>query len=194
MKKMKKILAIGIVALLVLGVGLVAGLANDNKVKTLMPVSTEISAIDMVEVDSQPNSPFSLVNSICKSEVVYQDKADTKQITISPDMVKALGSKVDEVAPLATYPVSGTLDPNQCHLYGPWYFEQGETARIRLTWSPGSSTLLVGMCDLSGHCWGREVTGGSCDVTLVCQVSGQYYISICNEGPETIEYSGYITI
>lgn len=190
---MKKILAISIIAMLVLGVGLVAGLAD--KVETLMPVySTETSALDMVEVDSQPNSSFSLVNSICKSEVIYQDKADTKQITISPDMVKTPGSKVDEVAPLATYHISGTLDPNQCDCYGPWYFEQGETVRIRLTWSPGSSTLFVGMCDLSGHCWGEEVTGGSCDVTLVCQVSGLYYICICNEGPETIEYGGYLTI
>lgn len=170
---------------------------SGNKPPAIVPVSgisiTEKELID--ELNNHPDSPYSVKNSGCDSKVIPQDNADTEQITISPDMIKAIGSKVDEVAPLrATYYISGTRDPNNCHLYRPWYFEQGETARIRLTWSPGSSTLFVGMCDLSGHCWGGEFTGGSCDVTLVCQESGQYYVGISNKSPETIRYSGYITV
>ena len=121
-----------------------------------------------------------------ESEVIHQDEADeTRQINITPDMIEELGPNNH---------ISGTLDPNKCRCYGPWNFEEGDTARVKLTWSPGSSTLFVGMCNLSGHCWGYAVTGGTCDVTLVCPVSGQYYICICNEGSVTIEYDGEIII
>ena len=308
--KAKKILAMGIVAMLMIGVGLVGAVglagANDNKVEALLPAySTETSAfnwtllprlitdisalnwtllpayctetsafnwtllprlitdistldwtllpayctnisdLEWVELDSQPSL----------NEVIHPDEADTRQINITPDMIKELGPKVEsevihpdeanitghinltsdritfkelgpesevihpdeanitghinltsdritfkelgpkveEVGPLATYHISGTIDPDQWHCYGPVDFEQGDTARIRLTWSPGS-TLVVAMLDSSGHYWGDAVAGGTCDVTLVCPVSGQYHICIWNKGSVTIEYDGSITI
>jgi hypothetical protein len=37
-------------------------------------------------------------------------------------------------------------------------------------------------------------TGGACSHTFRVNVGGNYYVRIRNRGPDTINYSGYITI
>ena len=226
---MKKILAISIVAMLVLGVGLVAASVSDKettihasamralirptitgisqsrdiasaynqenipKVPTAVPVSG-ISATEKVEIDTQLDSPVSVEKSVCNNGVIPLDEAATKQMAV-PDKIQSLGPQVEEVGPLATYEISGTLDPNQCDCYGPWYFSPGETVTISISWTPTSSTVDVGILSASSGIYHYvPCTGGGCSHTFVVNVGGYYYPCICNEGPDTIHYNGYLTI
>ena len=186
-------MAIGIVAMLVLGVGLVAASVSDKEVPTAVPVSG-ISVTEKVEVDTQLDSPVSVEKSVCNNGVIPLDEAATKQMAV-PDKIQSLGPQVEEVGPLATYEISGTLDPNQCDCYGPWYFSPGETVTISISWTPTSSTVDVGILSASsGIYYYVPCTGGGCSHTFVVNVGGYYYPCICNEGPDTIHYNGYLTI
>lgn len=66
--------------------------------------------------------------------------------------------------PEATYSIEGDIADEYIWYYGPYYEESGNT------------------------------TGGSANKSWTISSSGNYYLAIWNKGPETIHFSGYITV
>jgi len=161
---------------------------------TAVPVSnisvTEEQLMD--EMSEQLDSPVSVEKSVCDNRVIPLDEAATKQMAV-PDEAQYLGPKAEDS--WATYEISGTLDPDECDWYGPWYFSPGETITISISWTPPTSTVDVGILSASsGIYYYVPCTGGGCSHTFVVNAGDYYYPGIRNEGPHTVRYNGYLTI
>ena len=91
-------------------------------------------------------------------------------------------------------PINGTLNPNTAHLYGPCWFNSGDTVTISVSWTPAASTLRVGLTSQqSGVFYGCQMAGGAGTCRLRVNQAGWYYPTVWNLGPNTVTYSGFVS-
>ncbi len=106
-------------------------------------------------------------------------------------------AKPPDPQPDATYSIGGDIADEYIWYYGPYYEESGDTVSIRITWVPSNSGVKLGLCtstNSSSCTWTSTITGGAANKSWTISSSGNYYIAIWNKGPETIHFSGYITV
>ena len=192
MKKMN-VLAIGIMALLVCAVGLSVALASDN---VKIPAATAVSGIPILE-SVEVGSHFDNVTYIPITSVGGCDCTNetTEPMSVCPDDVQPIGEKVTDDGTRVTYSISGTLVPNERDRYGSWYFSPCETITISIGWTPPSSSVDIGICEVAtGICRYVTCPDGACSHEFHIDNGGYYYAFIRNRGPSTIHYNGYLTI
>jgi len=91
-------------------------------------------------------------------------------------------------------PINGTLNPNTAHLYGPYWFNSGDTVTISVSWTPAASTLRIGLTSQqSGVFYGCQMAGGAGTCQLRVRQAGWYYPTVWNLGPDTVTYSGFVS-
>ena|GEM_PF-2911831 len=91
-------------------------------------------------------------------------------------------------------PINGTLNPNTAHLYGPYWFNSGDTVTISVSWTPAASTLRVGLTSQqSGIFYGCQMAGGAGTCRLRVNQAGGYSPTVWNLGPDTVTYSGFVS-
>jgi hypothetical protein len=91
-------------------------------------------------------------------------------------------------------PINGTLNPNTAHLYGPYWFNSGDTVTISVSWTPAASTLRIGLTSQqSGIFYGCQIAGGAGTCQLRVRQAGWYYPTVWNLGPDTVTYSGFVS-
>lgn len=111
-----------------------------------------------------------------------------------PDAAKVEREYRRVEAPLGSVPVSGTLNPNAIHLYGPYWYNAGNVVTISISWTPGTSTFRIGLTSQqSGVFYGCQVSGGAGTCQLRVNQAGWYYPTVWNLGPAAATYSGFVT-
>ncbi|SFR18216.1 hypothetical protein [Desulfoscipio geothermicus] len=123
--------------------------------------------------------------------LILKDGTCLKVNLYDADILK--DAKADEkVNAKAVLPISGSISAQQYKTWG-FYFPAGAQSNFYSTWSPSSSTVLVGIVNSSGDWqWYNTYTGG-CNVTATFNTSGTYYWVMWNLESSSITYSGSIT-
>lgn len=95
-------------------------------------------------------------------------------------------------APSGSVPISGTLNLNAAHLYGPYWYNARDEVTISITWTPATSTLRIGLTSQqSGIFYDCQVSGGAGTCQLQMNQAGWYYPTVWSLGPATATYSGF---
>ena len=88
-------------------------------------------------------------------------------------------------------PLSGTLDADVAHLYGPYYYGSGDLVSIDIQWSPAGSDFKIGLTRYGDMAfYGCTVTNGSGNCPVRVNTAGWFYPTVWNLGPYTATYSG----
>jgi hypothetical protein len=91
-------------------------------------------------------------------------------------------------------PINGMLNPDTAHLYGPYWFNSGDTVAISVSWVPAVSTLRIGLTNQqSGIFYGCQMAGGAGTCQLKVNQAGWYYPTLWNLGLNTVTYSGFVS-
>ncbi|MCS6964904.1 hypothetical protein [Thermoflexus sp.] len=99
-----------------------------------------------------------------------------------------------EIHPLGAVPVNSTLNPNAAHLYGPYWYNAGDTVTLSSTWVPTASVFRIGLTSQASRIfYGCQVAGGAGTCQLTVNQAGWYYPTIWNVGPYTATYSGFVS-
>jgi len=112
-----------------------------------------------------------------------------------PEAAPSNGVERYEIKPAiirVTVPISGTLPPNSGNAYGP--YSGAIDLQIQLSWSP-ASYVCVGYVDASTGSGPATCTyGTSVSADFSINPSETIYAIVTNSGPNTITYSGTLTL
>lgn len=103
-------------------------------------------------------------------------------------------TSISAVNPSLSQYVTGTLSPNTGNAYGPYFLTNGQKISESVSWTPSSSKFDLGVLNAATGV-GESVTfsGGSGSITWQVNQSGDYDALYINDGPSTVNYSGYIS-
>lgn len=192
---MKKIWAMGIIALLVLGVGLAAASVSDK-----IEIGPAYMQYKLAE-DSQDTQTMEYDKVINNLEILPAPKTEeskAEKIEITPDYLSKFETieegTIKEISP-RSYHFSGSLDCNRCRQHGTFSWSEGERVHIWGSWTPNDQVLDVGIFDRNaGAGYVYRFTGGTFNrIYTVPWSSNNWAIFVGNPCPpntETVFYNG----
>ena len=149
------------------------------------PPKPVLGIVDVIEVDEQIREE---TISLADLKFPLKPVLESGIVTVSEG---AAAEQVDQISVSSTYPISGTLVPNDGDAYR-FYGTAGSQSVLRCGWSPAVS-IMVGIADANGNIiWSNHYTG-SCTLTATFYQSGYYYWFIYNDSSSTISYNGSFT-
>ncbi len=149
------------------------------------PPKPVLGIVDVIEVDEQIREE---TISLADLKFPLKPVLESGIVTVSEG---AAAEQVDQISVSSTYPISGTLVPNDGDAYR-FYGTAGSQSVLRCGWSPAVS-IMVGIADANGNViWSNHYTG-SCTLTATFYQSGYYYWFIYNDSSSTISYNGSFT-
>jgi hypothetical protein len=192
------------------------GLTLDlSKLKNLPVQGVKSRIVDVVEVDEQIRkekiSPADLkfsskpvlgiVEVVEVDEQICEETINLTDLKFPPKPVSESGSvtvsegatakQVDQISVSSTYPISGTLVPNDGDAYR-FYRTADSQSVLRCGWTPAVS-VMIGIADANGNViWSNHYTG-NCTLAATFSQSGYYYWFIYNDSSSTIRYNGSFT-
>lgn len=131
------------------------------------PLKPILGIVDIVEVDEQIRK-----ETINLTDLKFPPKpvSESDSVTVSEGVT---AEQVDQISVRSTYPISGTLVPNDGDAYR-FYGTAGSQSVLRCRWSPAVSAM-VGTADANGNViWSNHYTG-NCTLTATFNQSGYYY-------------------
>ncbi len=149
------------------------------------PSKPVLGIVDVVEVDEQIRKEKI---SLADLKFPLKPVSESGIVTVSEG---AAAEQVDQISVSSTYPIRGTLVPNDGDAYR-FYGTAGSQSVLRCRWSPAVSAM-VGIADANGNViWSNHYTG-NCTLTATFNQSGYYYWFIYNDSSSTIRYNGSFT-
>jgi hypothetical protein len=149
------------------------------------PSKPVLGIVDVVEVDEQIREG---TISLADLKFPLKPVLESGIVTVSEG---ATAEQVDQISVSSTYPISGTLVPNDGDAYR-FYRTAGSQSVLRCGWSPAVSAM-VGIADTNGNViWSNHYTG-NCTLTATFNQSGYYHWFIYNDSSSTIRYNGSFT-
>lgn len=107
----------------------------------------------------------------------------------------ALHNNTTQTQLLNYIPLSSTIPPGSCIIYGLFMYNKGDTIKILTKWKPKTTQIIIMLCDATtGDCIYRTCMKEHELITFKAWTSSEYYIMICNYSNMTIYQTTYLLL